>query len=945
MATLIPTVMTVLRSGGDFKMADVLLLSERLQQQWKSQYGEEETLQVICLTDVIKDETFLKNVHLIPLPNPQWRGWWAKMNIFHPMFEKYRPFLFMDLDTAIVGPIGDFVIPRRQLSGFITLEDFHAGGKRLASALMWLPLKSEKLDKIWKNWIGSPGAHSKKYRGDQDFLRAVTSPDALWQYIPETKEKLSSFKPNRKWLYYLPANLSIVCFHGSPRVPVAAKTVSWVKKYRDGGFETEQTQPVTLHIPSVPTSSKPVGEIRFSLLCPTRGRPFMALKYARSALQTATHPEAVEILMYVDGDDPSLKEYQKTFQNLPVQLITGTSRGVGAAWNALAKRALGHYFIMGNDDLIHKTPGWDDIIWRKTGRFSDEIVLLFTADGIKDGTQCCFPIVSNKWVQVLGEYLPEYYNFFYHDTDLHDIALQIGDPARVCYIKDVMIYHDHCRDTRAVDATHLRNRGKGQSALDADIYKRNAVVRAAKASALRGHIGLVGHFGESSLSKMIAGKRVALVGPSPHLIGGKLGEEINSYDVICRVNELFPFGMEVDYGNRTDILFHCGNRYSIVSLKRAVQKAHKDHSAVLDSLKAFVWAQKTSDNNTKLVVGNYQKFFARNLPWVELMKVSSIKHQFWTNRIGTHPNSGIVALCMIAECKPSELFLTGFSFYSQGFRPDISHNPSYMQYAGGWRNFPQIFDPEKVENWAELNGHPQEPQKRWFVEQFFPEYKDILRIDSFLADLLKISHNNVSNLSGEPDKTPAKAPEILLVEANQRWTGDYALKHQFTYANQVWVDPDGPRLVKELVGDGKVCEIGCGIGRVAALFPAEKYIGVDVGPQVIATARQRLPSHAFDVIGYLGPYPEADVYLFHMVLLHIPDIALPEVIAKLSGRVVVFESMDFRLRDGVANFQRNPEQYIQAFKDGGFELVESKHLPSKGKPGFRDYLVFQKGDN
>ena len=57
------------------------------------------------------------------------------------------------------------------------------------------------------------------------------------------------------------------------------------------------------------------------------------------------------------------------------------------------------------------------------------------------------------------------------------------------------------------------------------------------------------------LKSLIEGKRVAIVGPSPHLMGTKMGELIDSYDVVCRLNEIFPNGLEDDYGTRTDIAF------------------------------------------------------------------------------------------------------------------------------------------------------------------------------------------------------------------------------------------------------------------------------------------------------------------------------------------------------------------------------------------------------
>mgnify|MGYP001585961688 CR=1 FL=1 len=58
-----------------------------------------------------------------------------------------------------------------------------------------------------------------------------------------------------------------------------------------------------------------------------------------------------------------------------------------------------------------------------------------------------------------------------------------------------------------------------------------------------------------SLEKILSGKTVILVGPSPYLSGKENGKLIDQYDIICRMNEVFPVGQANDYGSRTDIAF------------------------------------------------------------------------------------------------------------------------------------------------------------------------------------------------------------------------------------------------------------------------------------------------------------------------------------------------------------------------------------------------------
>jgi len=46
------------------------------------------------------------------------------------------------------------------------------------------------------------------------------------------------------------------------------------------------------------------------------------------------------------------------------------------------------------------------------------------------------------------------------------------------------------------------------------------------------------------LRPIVENKKVVIVGPSPHLENKRLGSLIDSYDIVCRINEIFPENME-----------------------------------------------------------------------------------------------------------------------------------------------------------------------------------------------------------------------------------------------------------------------------------------------------------------------------------------------------------------------------------------------------------------
>jgi hypothetical protein len=233
------TIMLALRSGGDFTFQDVELISYHIKTHYRGIYG----LKIYCLWDKIDQEFELKNCTCIPTPNKEWPGWWTKMNLFNPEMEQYRPFLYLDLDTAVVGDISELL--DRNCVDFIGLEDFYNKGK-WASGMMWLPMQNEEIRRIWNEWIKGSEELIKKFRGDQNFISNFTLLNRYWQ---DKTNKICSFKvrnKDRSWLQEIPEDVSVVCFHGQPRIKDAI-SVPWVREYVR--HENSSRPKVTIIIP------------------------------------------------------------------------------------------------------------------------------------------------------------------------------------------------------------------------------------------------------------------------------------------------------------------------------------------------------------------------------------------------------------------------------------------------------------------------------------------------------------------------------------------------------------------------------------------------------------------------------------------------------------------------------------------------------------------------
>lgn len=256
MKEVVNTVVLCWRTGGDFHFSDVLLLADHL-------HIQADPVRVICLTNMVDQETKLNGLTLLPFENTEWRGWWCKMNMFSPEMEKYRPFLFMDLDTAVVESLEGILPPTGNDDKFICLGGFYQpdATNGLQSGVMWFPKDNELINKVWQTWQNNPSSIIRTFQnkgGDQAFIRSVVGkPDVFWQAITD---KITSFKigpKGHRLLTELPKHISIVCFHGQPRIPLAGMSYEWVNQYIRKSTIKKGKSKVTIIIPYKKNPNRP----------------------------------------------------------------------------------------------------------------------------------------------------------------------------------------------------------------------------------------------------------------------------------------------------------------------------------------------------------------------------------------------------------------------------------------------------------------------------------------------------------------------------------------------------------------------------------------------------------------------------------------------------------------------------------------------------------------
>lgn len=159
-----------------------------------------------------------------------------------------------------------------------------------------------------------------------------------------------------------------------------------------------------------------------SILCPSRGRPLLAKRMIESALKTAGQP--IEILLYINEDDPLLNDYKKNINN--DYILIGPDRSPGYSWNRLAEIAKYDIFFLIGDDVEFSTDNWVKKVTDAFDQYSDKIVCVYpTVPGIKKKLNPHFCLHRN-WVDALGYFVPPHFWHWYVDTWIQKIAKNIG---------------------------------------------------------------------------------------------------------------------------------------------------------------------------------------------------------------------------------------------------------------------------------------------------------------------------------------------------------------------------------------------------------------------------------------------------------------------------------------------------------------------------------------
>ena len=164
-------------------------------------------------------------------------------------------------------------------------------------------------------------------------------------------------------------------------------------------------------------------------------------------------------------------------------------------------------------------------------------------------------------------------------------------------------------------------------------------------------------------------KSVAIVGPSPHLIGENRGKDIDEYDIVCKVGHHYRIKNADDYGKRIDVLFNgCfPDCYTV--------EEYGGHN-----IKKIICPIKTCipgirDVHNRDIYGFYSKLkeYHKDIDFNTIgLFLCDMDH-----KIGTRALLGSCAVAFLLEMDLEELGIYGFTWFSEGEPCSSDYNKQY----------------------------------------------------------------------------------------------------------------------------------------------------------------------------------------------------------------------------------------------------------------------------
>lgn len=159
--------------------------------------------------------------------------------------------------------------------------------------------------------------------------------------------------------------------------------------------------------------------MKLSVCIASRGHPQDLLTVIKSIDDRVADPANTIISVALDSDDGSNPEPPATRCELRWS-VSEREDSLGAKYNRAQMNAIADWYILGADDNLFVSDGWDETIRKHAQLYGGEPGLVYF--GRLDGTLPTQMAISHSFVSYQGFLFPPYWPFWFHDTWIDEIG-------------------------------------------------------------------------------------------------------------------------------------------------------------------------------------------------------------------------------------------------------------------------------------------------------------------------------------------------------------------------------------------------------------------------------------------------------------------------------------------------------------------------------------------
>jgi hypothetical protein len=228
---------------------------------------------------------------------------------------------------------------------------------------------------------------------------------------------------------------------------------------------------------------------------------------------------------------------------------------------------------------------------------------------------------------------------------------------------------------------------------------------------------------DPAFANLVEGKRVAIVGPSPHLSGLGNGMFIDSYDIVIRLNQKFamPKDKWADYGSKTDIMFGSFNDFNRIECDNNIDYIKSLKHLVCPMLS--MWDIKKQED----------WFDSTGVPWHNVCDGYLFK---MFKEVGTTCNTGFSGIVTLMNYDIKEVYVTGMTFFDMGKWGNVYFDEYYDSVKSVTGDLYGVWNSDRLIDGREARDdlHAQLPQIKYFNKMLQKYYPSKITVDDYLTN-------------------------------------------------------------------------------------------------------------------------------------------------------------------------------------------------------------------